>query len=76
MTKIIMNGCNGKMGQCITGICKTDDDVEIVAMQIAFPINVWINLCDREPNRESEIMDLIDRHLNQIFKIYGSKNGK
>ena len=26
-----MNGCNGKMGQCITGICKTDDDVEIVA---------------------------------------------
>ncbi len=52
------------------------DDVEIVAMQIAFPINVWINLCDREPNRESEIMDLIDRHLNQIFKIYGIKNKK
>ena len=52
------------------------DDVEIVAMQTAFPINVWINLCDREPNRESEIMNLIDRHLNQIFKVYGSKNGK
>jgi 4-hydroxy-tetrahydrodipicolinate reductase len=31
MTKVIMNGCNGKMGQCITGICKEDPDIEIVA---------------------------------------------
>lgn len=31
MTKVIMNGCNGKMGQCITGICKDDPDIEIVA---------------------------------------------
>ena len=31
MTKIIMHGCNGKMGQCITEICKQDNDVEIVA---------------------------------------------
>lgn len=26
-----MNGCNGKMGQCITGICAQDEDIEIVA---------------------------------------------
>ena len=26
-----MNGCNGKMGQCITGICAQDPDIEIVA---------------------------------------------
>ena len=31
MTRIIMNGCNGKMGQVITGICKADPEVEIVA---------------------------------------------
>lgn len=31
MTKIIMNGCNGKMGQVISGICKNDPEVEIVA---------------------------------------------
>ena len=24
MTKVIMNGCNGKMGQTITEICKAD----------------------------------------------------
>lgn len=31
MTKVIMNGCNGKMGQCITGICKDDPEITIVA---------------------------------------------
>lgn len=31
MTRIIMNGCNGKMGQVITGICDNDPDAEIVA---------------------------------------------
>jgi len=31
MTRVIMNGCNGKMGQCITGICKEDSEITIVA---------------------------------------------
>lgn len=31
MTRIIMHGCNGKMGQVITDICKSDDEVTIVA---------------------------------------------
>lgn len=31
MVRAIMNGCNGKMGQCITGICKDDPEIEIVA---------------------------------------------
>ena len=31
MTRVIMHGCNGKMGQVITGLCKEDSEVEIVA---------------------------------------------
>ena len=31
MTKVIMHGCNGKMGQMITGLCNADPDIEIVA---------------------------------------------
>ncbi len=31
MTKIIMHGCNGKMGQVITGLTANDPDCEIVA---------------------------------------------
>ena len=31
MVKIIMHGCNGKMGQVITDMVKNDDTAEIVA---------------------------------------------
>ena len=31
MTKVIMHGCNGKMGQVITSLCRDDEDIEIVA---------------------------------------------
>lgn len=31
MVKMIMHGCNGKMGQVISGICKEDSEIEIVA---------------------------------------------
>lgn len=31
MTRVILHGCNGKMGQCITAICKDDPEITIVA---------------------------------------------
>ena len=31
MTKVIMHGCNGKMGQIITGLAAADEEIEIVA---------------------------------------------
>lgn len=49
-------------------------DAEIMAAQLCLPISVWINLCDREPEREEEITALIERHVRQFFRIYG--NGK
>ena len=36
MTKVIMHGCNGKMGQVITGIIAEDPEIEIVAGVDAF----------------------------------------
>lgn len=49
-------------------------DAEIMAAQLCLPVTVWINLCDRDPEREDEIAGLIERHVRQFFKIYG--NGK
>ena len=54
MTRIIMHGCNGKMGQVITGICANDPDCEIVAgIDISdhiktntYPVFTDINTCD------------------------------
>lgn len=47
-----------------------DDDPELMAAQLCLPINVWINLCDREHEREDEIMALIERHIRHFFEIY------
>ncbi len=55
MTRIIMHGCNGKMGQVITGICKEDATVEIVAgidvidnRDNGYPVFTDIEACDVE----------------------------
>ena len=48
-----------------------EDDPEILAAQFCLPISVWINLCDREPDREQEIMGLVDKHIRQFFRVYG-----
>ncbi|MGM9927607.1 MAG: TetR/AcrR family transcriptional regulator [Lachnospiraceae bacterium] len=47
----------------------TDDDPEIMAAQLCLPISVWINLCDREPERETEAMELVGRHIRQFFRL-------
>ncbi len=53
MTRIIMHGCNGRMGQVITGICRDDDDAAIVAgidvidnRQNGYPVFTDINACN------------------------------
>ena len=47
-----------------------EDDPEIMAAQFCLPISVWINLCDREPERETEVMELVDKHIRQFFRLY------
>ena len=36
---------------------------EILAMQFALPVSILIQLCDREPEREREIMERIEAHF-------------
>ena len=47
------------------------EDPGIMAAQLCLPISAWINLCDREPEREDEVMELVGRHIAQFFRIYG-----
>ena len=53
MVRAIMHGCNGKMGQVITNICKEDDGIEIVAgidvydgIANEYPVFPNISVCD------------------------------
>lgn len=53
MVKVIMHGCNGRMGQMITGLIAQDDEIEIVAgidlsnhIQNSYPVFPTIAECD------------------------------
>ena len=47
------------------------EDPGIMAAQLCLPISAWISLCDREPDREDEVMELVGRHIAQFFRVYG-----
>lgn len=66
----------GLVGFLIRQGVLTEDDPEIMAAQLCLPITVWINLCDREPKREQEVMELVERHIRQFFRIYGTLSPK
>ena len=55
MTRVIMHGCNGHMGQVITGLCREDENIEIVAgidlydgIQNDYPVFANLRDCDVE----------------------------
>ena len=48
-------------------------DYEVMAVQFFSPIYVMITICDRQPERESEMLNLLKRHIDQFAKIYQMK---
>ena len=69
----IMHYFTGLVGFLIRQGALAEDDPEIMAAQFCLPISVWINLCDREPEREQEVMELVERHIRQFFRLYARK---
>ena len=71
----IMNYFIGMIHFLIRDNVLKEYDSLIMAAQLSSPITVWINLCDREPEREQEVMDLIHRHVLQFFEVYHKQSG-
>lgn len=67
----VMQYFTGLMEALIRQGSLAEEDPEIMAAQFSLPISVWINLCDREPEREPEVMELTEKHIRQFFKVYG-----
>ena len=65
----IMHYFTGLVGFLIRQGALAEDDPEIMAAQLCLPISVWINLCDREPEREAEVMVLVEKHIRQFFRV-------
>ena len=69
----IMRYFTGLVKYLIKNGVLTKDAPEIMAAQLCLPSSIWINLCDREPERESEVMELVEKHIRQFFRIYQTK---
>lgn len=50
-----------------------NEDSYIMALQYVSPVCVFLGICDREPERKKEVMDLLERHIRQFNKVYGVK---
>ena len=70
----ILNYFAGMMRFLIREGTLKNSDTEIMAAQFSSPITVWINLCDREPEREDEVMELVRKHVVQFFEIYRNRS--
>ena len=66
----VMEYFTGLVKQLIRQGVLAEDDPEIMAAQLCLPVSEWINLCDREPDRESEVMELVGKHIRQFFRLY------
>lgn len=47
-----------------------EGDAKIMALQFFAPIYTLLTLCDREPQREPEALELLDMHIRQFSRIY------
>ena len=66
----VMHYFTGLMKYLIRHGVLAEDVPEIMAAQLCLPISTWINLCDREPEHETEVMELVDKHIRQFFRVY------
>lgn len=79
MVKIIMHGCNGKMGQVITGLLKEDTEAKIVAgidlsnhIQNDYPVFASLNECTVEAD---VIIDFASaKAMDALLEYCGEKN--
>lgn len=47
-----------------------EGDEEVMALQYFAPVSQLLFLCDREPWREGEAMELLEKHIRQFFMMY------
>ena len=46
-------------------------NVPIMTLQFYAPIYMLLTVCDREPSREQEAMELLEGHIRQFNQLYG-----
>ena len=57
----------------MAGVLQTDN-VQVMTLHFYSPIYFMLTICDREPDREPEMLKLLDEHIRQFDRLYGRKN--
>lgn len=53
-----------------------DEDAQTLAVTYVSPILVFIGICDRQPERESECLEKVDAHVRLFYRTYNRKARK
>lgn len=54
------------------GILKTDM-VDVMTLHFYAPFYLLLTICDRDPDKEPEILDKLEQHMRQFNRLYGGK---
>ena len=46
------------------------EDADIMALHFFAPIYMLLTICDRHPERETESLKMLERHIRQFSRIY------
>ena len=47
-----------------------NEDANVMALQFFAPIFLLMTLCDREPQREAEALQILEKHIRQFNRMY------
>lgn len=52
------------------------ENPNIIALHYYSPIFMMLALCDCQPDRETEALQMIDQHIRQFVRLYGNTNNE
>lgn len=52
------------------GVLQTDS-IEVMTLQFYAPFYMLMTVCDRDPQRETEAVRILEDHIRQYNKLYG-----
>ncbi len=61
-------------GFMVTADVLKTDNIQIMTLHFYAPIYYLLTICDREPDREPEMLKLLDEHIKQFDRLYGREN--
>ena len=50
--------------------CLKNEDADVMALQFFAPIHLLMTVCDREPEREPEALQTLEKHIRQFNRMY------